>query len=90
MPAGFLRSQLAGGFVLLQKNRLRPAERVFQLAESNLRPYPSRHHAIDLAPVLALLATWREKLRGEQFTDNPLATGAPPLLAWPDDANPTP
>ena len=82
--------QLAGGFVLLQKNRLGPADRVFQLAEANLRPYPGRHHAIELAPVLDLLATWREKLRREQFTINPLATSGPPLLAWPDGANPSP
>jgi len=32
--------QLAGAFVLLQKNRLRLADRVFRLAKTNLSQYP--------------------------------------------------
>ena len=80
--------QLAAAFVLLQRNRLRPADRVFQLAETNLRPYPGCHHSIELTAVLALITTWRGQLRHGDFTGNPLAGSTPPLLAWPDDAGP--
>ena len=77
--------QLAGAFVLLQKNRLRPADRVFQLAETNLRHYPDRHHSIELGGVRAIVTFWRERLRSENFTVNPLGTAAPPGLAGPED-----
>src|SRR5215510_9480322 len=35
--------QLAGGFVHLQKNRLRPAAALFKLADANLQKYPDPH-----------------------------------------------
>ncbi|MBK8479540.1 MAG: DUF309 domain-containing protein [Opitutaceae bacterium] len=79
--------QLAGAFVLLQKNRLRPADRVFELAETNLRPYPDRHQSIELGGVRAIVASWRQKLQSENFTVNPLGTAAPPDLIGPDDHN---
>ena len=80
--------QLAGAFVLLQKNRLRPADRVFRLAGINLGQYPSQHRAIELGTVLATVTSWREELRRKNFTVNPLAAAVPPVLAWPDDAGP--
>jgi hypothetical protein len=80
--------QLAAAFVLLQKNRLRPADRVLGLAEANLRRYPSRHRAIELGPVLAIASQRREELRRGNFSVNPLAASAPPVLPWPDEAGP--
>jgi predicted metal-dependent hydrolase len=80
--------QLAGAFVLLQKNRLLAADRVFGLAEANLRRYPSRHRAIELGPVLAIVSQRREELRRGNFGVNPLAGTAPPVLLWPDETDP--
>jgi predicted metal-dependent hydrolase len=80
--------QLAGAFVLLQKNRLRAADRVFGLAEANLRQYPSRHRAIELGPVLAIVGQWREELRRGNFSVNPLTATVPPVLVWPDETGP--
>ncbi len=80
--------QLAGAFVLLQKNRQRAAERVLGLAEANLRRYPSRHCAIELGPVLALVSQRRDELRGGNSGVNPLAATVPPVLRWPDESDP--
>jgi len=76
--------QLAGAFVHLQKNRLRPAEALFQLAKANLEKYPVRHEATDLTCLLKLIADWRSKLADGGFERNPLASNAPPLLAIPE------
>src|SRR5476649_990984 len=40
--------QLAGAFVHLQKNRLRPAAALFKLALANLERYSSPHEELDL------------------------------------------
>ena len=80
--------QLAGAFVLLQKNRLRATDRVFGLAEANLRRYPRRHCSIELGPVLAIVRQWREELRRGDFSVNPLAATVPPVLLWPDETGP--
>ncbi len=80
--------QLAAAFVLLQKNRLRAADRVFGLAEANLRRYPNRHRAIELGPVLAITAHWRGELSRGDFRVNPLNAEAPPVLPWPDETGP--
>lgn len=80
--------QLAGAFVLLQKNRLRAADRVFRLAEANLRRYPSPHRAIELGSVLAMAGQWREELRRGDCGVNPLAAMVPPVLLWPDETDP--
>ena len=47
--------QLAGAFVHLQKNRLRPAAALFKLARANLGKYPARHEQLDVSSVLALI-----------------------------------
>src|ERR1700755_118652 len=58
--------QAAGAFVHLQKNfehpnhakhsqRLRPAVRLFALAEKNLANYAPRHHDLDVAAMIDLL-----------------------------------
>ena len=64
--------QLAGAFVHLQKNRLRPAAALFKLAQANLEKYPRVHEQLDLAVVLELIADWLMHLEFENFTVNPL------------------
>jgi predicted metal-dependent hydrolase/predicted DCC family thiol-disulfide oxidoreductase YuxK len=73
--------QLAGAFVHLQKNRLRPAAALFKLARTNLEKYPRIHEQLNLAAVLELIESWRQFLESENFTANPLATKNPPKLA---------
>lgn len=76
--------QLAGAFVHLQKNRLRPSDALFRLAEDNLRRYAPRHHRLDVEVVLALVTEWREALARGGFAANPLhARPAPCLLPSP-------
>jgi predicted metal-dependent hydrolase len=72
--------QLAGAFVHLQKNRLRPAAALFKLARTNLEKYPRRHEQLDLAAVLALIADWLQRLEQNEFTVNPLTVQSAPKL----------
>ena len=72
--------QLAGAFVHLQKNRLKPADALFALAEANLRAYPARHEALDRAAVLALIADWRARLAAGAFAENPWNEATAPRL----------
>ena len=73
--------QLAGAFVHLQKNRLRPADALFQLAQANLEKYPSVHEQLDVSGVLHLIAGWRRQLAAADFTINPLSAASGPQLA---------
>jgi len=72
--------QLAGAFVHLQKNRLRPAAALFKLARTNLEKYPHRHEQLDLAAVLALIADWLQRLEQNEFTVNPFTAQTVPKL----------
>ncbi len=72
--------QLAGAFVHLQKNRLRPADALFRLAEGNLRRYAPRHERLDLDGVLVLIADWRGALDGSGFSVNPLPLRPAPRI----------
>lgn len=72
--------QLAGAFVHLQKNRLRPAAALFKLARTNLEKYPHRHEQLDLAAVLALIADWLQRLEQNEFTVNPFTAATVPQL----------
>ena len=83
--------QAAGGFVHLQKNyeqpthakhgrRLRPAVRLFELAEKNLRPFAPKHHALDVAALLDLLRTTRERIVAADFKTNPWSPQNAPKL----------
>jgi uncharacterized protein len=65
--------QLAGAFVHLQKNRLRPAAALFKLAETNLQKYPPTHERLDVAKVLELIQTWQQRLESGRFEVNPLS-----------------
>jgi predicted DCC family thiol-disulfide oxidoreductase YuxK len=76
--------QLAGAFVHLQKNRLRPAAALFKLAQTNLEKYPRVHEHLDLAAVCALFEKWLGDLEQNNFRDNPLtAENAPRLSLLP-------
>ena len=72
--------QFAGAFVHLQKDRLRPAAALFKLSQTYLVKYPSPHHQLDLARVLALATEWTRRLEENDFAVNPLAHHAPPRL----------
>ncbi len=64
--------QLAGAFVHLRKDRLRPADALFQLAAANLARFPSRHKRLDVSQVLLLIQDWRGALSEGGFSVNPL------------------
>jgi predicted metal-dependent hydrolase len=83
--------QAAGAFVHLQKHfehpthakhgrRLRPAVRLFELAERNLGPFAPSHHGLDIAALLDLLRTTREKIVAEDFKANPWSPKSAPKL----------
>ncbi len=73
--------QLAGAFVHLQKNRLRPAAALFKLALANLEKYPSRHEHLNLAAARALVQEWAGDLEFSHFERNPLVKDNAPELA---------
>ena len=73
--------QLAGAFVHLQKNRLKPAEALFKLARANLIQYPETYECLDLKLVLELIEEWREALAAGNFEVNPLQQREEPTLS---------
>lgn len=73
--------QLAGAFVHLQKNRLKPAAALFQLARKNISQYPAEHERLNTAEVLALIAHWMTELEKHDFAINPLRDDNAPKLA---------
>ena len=83
--------QAAGAFVHLQKNfehpthakhsrRLRPAVKLFELAEKNLSSFAPRHHALDVAALLDLLRSTRQAIIDSDFKTNPWSPGSAPTL----------
>jgi len=72
--------QLAGAFVHLQKNRLRPAAALFKLAQNNIQNYPERHERLDTTLVLELIWDWLGMLESSDFTENPLTDSRLPSL----------
>ena len=50
--------QLAGAFVHLQKNRLRPSAALFKLAQANLEKYPGVHEQLDLPTAVTIDSVW--------------------------------
>jgi predicted metal-dependent hydrolase len=73
--------QLAGAFVHLQKNRLKPSAALFKLAKGNLEKYPIRHHHLDLEAVKQLIVNWVNQLERDRFLANPLTPARTPQLA---------
>jgi len=83
--------QAAGAFVHLQKHfenpthakhsrRLKPAVRLFLLAEKNLAPYLPFRHAFDVAALLDLLRNVREEITRSDFKINPWSPARAPKL----------
>lgn len=72
--------QLAGAFVHLQKNRLKPSFALFNLAKANLLKYPALHEDLDLATVLSLISEWSCDLEKNGFLTNPYLTKPAPKL----------
>jgi len=73
--------QLAGAFVHLQKNRLRPAAALFKLALANLKKYPDKHEHLNANAVCGLIHKLILMIEDEQFTINPYSSESPPKLA---------
>ncbi|HEV2453922.1 MAG TPA: DUF309 domain-containing protein, partial [Verrucomicrobiae bacterium] len=73
--------QLAGAFVHLQKNRLRPAAALLKLARSNLEKYPELHDRLNLKAVHAIIHHWLGELESKSFEINPLTARNAPRLA---------
>jgi predicted metal-dependent hydrolase len=73
--------QLAGAFVHLQKNRLRPSAALFKLAQANLSRYPGLHERLNLITVGKLITDWLGRLEKADLKANPLSPANPPQLA---------
>jgi hypothetical protein len=73
--------QLAGAFVHLQKDRLRPSAALFKLASANLGQYTGTHELLAMPAVLAMIEHWLSLLERGGFQSNPLHSEAPPVLA---------
>ncbi len=72
--------QLAGAFVHLQKNHLRPAAALFKLAMANVEKYPSEHERLNLVSTRALIQSWLADLERAHFETNPFTGGNAPKL----------
>ena len=72
--------QLAGAFVHLQKERLRPASNLFRLALANFAPYPSLHRDLDLAALALFCHEHIEALAATGYTVNPWSPEKAPRL----------
>ena len=83
--------QAAGGFVHLQKQfehpthakhgrRLRPAVRLFALAEANLEPFGALRHRFDVDGLRALIARTAQAIVDSEFTRNPWSPATAPTL----------
>jgi predicted metal-dependent hydrolase len=72
--------QLAGAFVHLQKNRLRPAAALFKLADANLKNYPEQHEQLNLRELRDLIARWLAETEASEFALNPLTAAHHPKI----------
>lgn len=73
--------QLAGAFVHLRKDRLRPAAALLKLARANLERYPAVHRRLNVAAVRALVDDWLCRLESAEFTVNPFTPATAPQLS---------
>jgi hypothetical protein len=84
--------QLAGAFVHLQKqyrrpehptdgSRLRPAWRLFKLAQTNLEPFLPSFLDLDVQSVVELCSKSMLAIEGAEFKSNPWSPVAAPRLA---------
>jgi predicted metal-dependent hydrolase len=84
--------QAAGAFVHLQKNfeqpshpkhsrRLRPAFRLFELAERNLSIFAPRYHGLDVAAFCDLLRVYAGEIIASDYKTNPWSPESAPKLS---------
>jgi len=74
--------QLAGAFVHLQKNRLRPAAALFKLARSRIQLSPHAHQDLDTSAITAMIEDWLQGLEGGEFKVNPIEKEPLPELRF--------
>jgi predicted metal-dependent hydrolase len=72
--------QLAGAFVHLTKDRLKPSAALFKLARTNLQKYPAIHESFEVTLVIEEIDRWLQYLEGPDFQMNPLKNHAAPKL----------
>ena len=72
--------QLAGAFVHLQRNHLRPAAALFKLACANFEKYPRVHEHLNLETACKLAGKWLEVLERTRFGVNPMNDQTAPEL----------
>lgn len=72
--------QLAGAFVHLQKNRLRPSAALFKLAQTNLQAYPASHDRLNITEILQFISRWLGLLEAGGYVLNPLKDANAPQL----------
>ena len=72
--------QLAGAFVHLQKNRLRPSAALFKLALANLNSYPGEHKQLNVSAVRKMAQKWLTDLELNGLDRNPLTEANLPHL----------
>lgn len=72
--------QLAGAFVHLQKERLKPSAALFRLAQSNLKPFAPVTNDLSVDQILSLTHRWLDALERNDFNCNPLHSQSPPRL----------
>jgi uncharacterized protein len=72
--------QLAGAFVHLQKNRVRPSAALLKLARANLEKYPAVHQHLNVGQVLKVIHEWLELIESQEFAVNPLSSTNPPRI----------
>ena len=83
--------QAAGAFVHLQKRfehplhakhsrRLRPAVRLFRLAESNLTRFGPRHHGLNVTAFCRLLNAYADQIAALDYKTNPWSPETAPKL----------
>ena len=72
--------QLAGAFVHLQREHLRPAAALFKLATANFEKYPETHEQLNMVATREMAAHWLEQLEAHDFKVNPLTAASHPRL----------
>ncbi len=63
--------QLAGAFVHLKKQRLKPAMSLFNLSQKYLGKYPEQHQGLNRHELFGLIDQWRKALESHP-SQNPL------------------
>lgn len=76
--------QFAGAFVHLQKNRLGPSAKLFQLALNNFSAYPAVYQGLRLSDIVEVAVADLKILVESDFQIRPWSTTNSPQLSLPD------